>query len=131
MLKRILTALLIILISACASTDSDTPFLSQPPVTEYQSLSDYWLSDNKVQPLKYLTRNQRKLLRGQRIEVKAKYLIDSNGNVHDVEIYESNVTIPMDTLVQKSLQNQDFYPSDSNSTRHPVVAYAGLSFVCH
>lgn len=131
MLKRILTALLIVLISACASTDSGEPYLSQTPVKKYKSLSDYWLSDNKVQPLKYLTHSQRKILRGKRIELKAKYLIDSNGNVHNVEIYESNVTIPMDTLVQKSLQNQDFYPSDSNSARHPVVAYAGLSFVCN
>lgn len=129
-MKLVVLLCLTILIAACVSTTPSTPYLNSEPLTRYDSLSDYWLSDNKVQPIKFLTREQRRVLKGKNIELKAKYLIDSNGDVHNVEIYESNVEIPMDNLVAKALQNQDFYPSKANANKRPVYARAGLSFSC-
>lgn len=122
--------LLTLIVTACASTTPSEPYMTQDPVATYDSLSDYWLSDKKVQPLRYLTKEQYRVLKGKNIKIEAKYLIDSNGDVHQVEILKSNVDISMESLVKKTLQKQDFYPSKSNSSRQPIIAYAGLEFSC-
>ncbi|BDX08482.1 hypothetical protein [Planctobacterium marinum] len=130
-MRLIFVSLFIIFISACANTGTSEPFLNQTPITQYDSLNDYWLSDKKMQPLRYLTKEQYKHMKGKKIKIEAKYLIDSNGDVHHVEILKSNVDIPMESLVKKTLQKQDFYPSQSNSSKRPIIAYAGLEFACN
>lgn len=126
-MKFISIILTILFLNGCASTE---PYLNQEPVQTYDSPSDYWLSDVNVQPLKFLTAQQYRLLKGKHIKIKTKFLIDSNGDVHNVEVIESNVDVSMLSLAEKAMQQRDFYPSKSNSSRQPMIAFALLEFTC-
>ena len=114
---------------SCSSTNT-SPYLTSEPIISPKKLDTYWLSTNNIQPLKYMSLSQRKALSGSTVIIKAEYLIDSNGNVFDVEILESNVGTSFSSLVAKSLQSRAFSPSSINTNRQPVVTQSLLTFVC-
>ena len=129
MRKLYLSLVLSVFLSACAIKGS-TPYLTSEPLSSPCSVSTYWVSTNNVQPLKYLTYEQKESCTEQNITVKAKYLIDSNGDVFNVQILEANTDAVIQRLVEKSLQQRDFQPSKSNTTLQPVIAHSKLEMKC-
>ena len=116
---------IIISLFACSSIPVE-PQLNTEPVSA-SNLKDYWLSKHNNQPSK-LNRIQLKQLKDQNVKIIARYLIDSNGNVYDVKIIETNTDVSFTNLVAKSLQKRKFYPSPLNQARQPVYATAMLEF---
>jgi len=129
MRKLYLTLLFSVFLAACASKGS-TPHLITEPLTSPDNVSAYWVWKKNVQPLKYLTNEQKALFSGQTITIKAKYLIDSNGDVFNVKILEANTDVDLLPLVEKSLQKRDFQPSESNTALQPIIAMSKLEFTC-
>lgn len=129
MRKLYLPLVLSVFLGACA-TKGSAPYLTSEPLAKPDSVSNYWVSTNNEQPLKYLTYEQKESCTEQNIIVKAKYLIDSNGDVFNVEIIEANTDAALQRLVEKSLQKRDFQPSKSNIALQPVIAYSKLEMKC-
>ncbi|MEC8232949.1 MAG: hypothetical protein VX061_16060 [Pseudomonadota bacterium] len=129
MRKLYLPLVLSVFLGACA-TKGSTPYLTSEPLAKPDSVSNYWVSTNRVQPLKYLTYEQKESCSEQNIIVKAKYLIDSNGDVFNVEIIEVNSDAVLQRLVERMLQEMDFQPSESNTALQPVIAYSKLEMKC-
>lgn len=127
--KLILIVFISLSVISCSSTNT-APQLTSEPIILPSKLSTYWTSENDIQPLKYMSRSQREALSGSTVVIKAEYLIDSNGNVHEVKILESNVDTSFSSLVAKSLQNRAFSPSPANTNRQPVITQSMLTFEC-
>ena len=127
--KIILIIIISLSVISCSSTRM-SPHLTSEPIILPKELSTYWVSVNNVQPLKYMSRSQRKALSGSTVVIKAEYLIDSNGDVFEVKVLESNVDTSFSSLVAKSLQNRAFSPSSTNANRQPVVTQSKLTFEC-
>ena len=113
-------------LTACASMGKK-PYLASDPITVSKT-SDYWVSDENKYPFKTQRPSVIKRLRGKDIEVSAKYLIDSNGDVFNVEIIESNVDTSMEGLVIKALEEIEYYPAEGNSNKQPIIAKSKLTF---
>ena len=129
MRKLYSTLLLSVFLAACA-TKGSMPHLTTEPLTSPESVSKYWVSTKNVQPLRYLTKEQKALFSGQTITIKATYLIDSNGDVFNVKVLEANTDVEFLALVEKSLQNMDFQPSESNTALQPIIAMSKVEFTC-
>lgn len=129
MRKLYSTLLFSVFLAACA-TKGSMPHLTTEPLTSPDSVSTYWVSTKNVQPTRYLTKEQKALLSGQTVTIKAKYLIDSNGDVFNVQILEANTDVEFLALVEKSLQNRDFQPSESNTALQPIIVMSKVEFTC-
>ncbi|WP_293747585.1 hypothetical protein [uncultured Paraglaciecola sp.] len=129
-MHKIISIIIITLLMMSCSSTNTSPYLTSEPIISPKKLDTYWLSTNNIQPLKYMSLSQRKALSGSTVIIKAEYLIDSNGDVFDVEILESNVGTSFSSLVAKSLQSRAFSPSSINTNRQPVVTQSLLTFVC-
>lgn len=130
MLRLICIIIISLSVVACSLTRV-TPYLTSEPLVLPGKLSTYWVSQHDIQPLKYMNREQRTALSGSTVVIKAEYLIDSNGDVFEVKILESNVEASFSSLVARSLQNRAFKPSATNTNRQPVVVQSMLTFECN
>ena len=90
MRKLYLPLVLSVFLSACA-TKGSAPYLTSEPLAKPDSVSNYWVSTNDEQSLKYLTYEQKEACVEQNIVVKAKYLIDSHGDVFNVVFLSSYI----------------------------------------
>ncbi len=129
-MHKIISIIIISLLVISCTSIKTSPYLTSEPIISPEKLDDYWLSTNNIQPLKHMSRSQRKALSGNTVVIKAEYLIDSNGDVFDVKILESNVNNSFSSLVAKSLQNRAFSPSSINTDRQPVIIQSQLTFEC-
>ena len=72
--KIFLIILVSLVISSCSST-SNSPYLTSEPIVVSEKLDSLWVSANDTQPLKYMSRSQRKSLSGNTLIINAEYLI--------------------------------------------------------
>ena len=127
MRKLILPAVLCVVLNGCASLSS--PHLTQAPIkVSQQTIKDYWISENAVQFFKRPTKAQLRAMEAQTVEIVASYLVDSNGDIHELEIIESNVDISFIDLVKDSLDKRNFRPSENNTARQPIIVFSSFTF---
>ncbi len=119
-------ALVLSILVGC-STIPEKPILNTSPINVADEMEQYWISKHDVQKSRH-TRKQVKLMRKRVINVVATYLVDSNGNVYNVKIVESNGEGLFEELVKKSLQRRNFSPAKGNLKKQPVYARSKLTF---
>ena len=127
MKRLVLPAVLCVALNACASLTS--PYLTQAPIkVSQETIDDYWISENNVQFFKRPTKAQLRAMEAQTVEIVASYLVDSNGDIHELVIIESNVDVSFVDLVKDSLDKRNFRPSESNTVRQPIIALSNFTF---
>jgi hypothetical protein len=125
--KLFLSVTLGLVLTACATPS--TPHLTQAPIkVNQETIKDYWISQSDVQFFKRPTSAQLRAMEAQKVEIVASYLVDSNGDIFDVEIVESNVDISFKDLVEDSLEKRNFRPSQSNTYRQPIIVLSSFVF---
>jgi hypothetical protein len=124
-MRYLLCYTFIITLFSCSSIPVEPLLNSEPIITT--KLDDYWLSTNDKQPSR-LNRAQLKQLKEQNVKIIASYLIDSNGDVYDVNIIKTNTDENFTKLIRQSLQKRNFSPSPENLTKQPVYATSVLEF---
>lgn len=90
MFKRLLPLSLTFFLTACTSV-FQTHLTQDPIKVNQETIGDYWISKNDIQFGMRPTNAQLRLMKSQKVEIIARYLVDSNGNVFDLQILESNV----------------------------------------
>ena len=126
MFKRLFAAALFIVISGCSSIP-EHPVLNAEPINAAGKFNQYWVTE-KDQQNTILTRKQLKLLQKHSVIVVATYLVDSNGNVYDVKITESNGEGLFAEKVKLSLQRRVYKPAKTNPNRQPVYNRSQAEF---
>ena len=127
MIKRLLPLSLTFFLTAF--TSSFQPHLTQDPIkVNQETIGDYWISKNDIQFGMRPTNAQLRLMKSQKVEIIARYLVDSNGNVFDLQILESNVDISFENLVQNTLSRREFEVAKTNSSRQPIIATSSFVY---
>ncbi|WP_414830791.1 TonB family protein [Alteromonas sp. H39] len=115
--KWFATTACVLILSACAGT----PQLTQKPVEiPVHEIAKYWLPE--VSGFSYGSAPR------QPGTVIVRYLVDSEGDIYDVEIVKSTPEGLWDGVVRKSLRNTTFTPSPLNKARVPVKVTAQYDF---
>lgn len=116
-LKWLISSVFVLVLSACAGT----PQLTQKPVDiPLHDIAKYWLPE--VSGFSYGSPPK------QPGTVIVSYLVDSEGDIYDVEIVKSMPEGLWDGVVKKSLRNTTFTPSPYNKARVPVRVTAQYDF---
>ncbi|GGW97372.1 energy transducer TonB [Alteromonas halophila] len=117
---RILVATLVALTaSACSSL---SPTLTRAPITvENDELDKYWKSSGFSFNIASLP--------GPAGSVKLRYLIDSNGDVHDVEVIDFQPNEDWVVAGKRALGNIEYKPSEQNTTKQPVIVETEFTFI--
>ena len=126
MYKKYVAALMVAFISGCSSIP-DKPVFNAEPINAAGKFDQYWVTERDTQKL-FLSRKQQKLLRKHPVKVVATYLVDSNGNVYDVKITESNGEGLFAEKVKASLQRRVYKPAKTNPARLPVYNRSQADF---
>lgn len=84
--------------------------------------------ENKKPRTIAMTRAQKSILKKATVVVSASYLIDSSGNVFDINIYQSSHGKIFNNIVKNNLNNQNFKPAPTNELRQPVRIQTTLTF---
>lgn len=112
-----------------ACTSSSEPHLTQEPVkVNQENISDYWISKNDIQFEMRPSNAQLNLMKNKKVEVIARYIVDSNGDVFDVQILESNVDVSFANLVEYALDNREFEVAENNVDRQPIIATSSFVY---
>ncbi|MBM7074496.1 hypothetical protein JQC92_21165, partial [Shewanella sp. 202IG2-18] len=109
MFKRLFAAVLFFWVSGCSSIP-EKPVLNAEPINAAGKFNQYWITE-KDQQNAILTLKQRNLLQKHSVKVVTTYLVDSNGNVYDVKITESNGEGLFAEKVKLSLQRRVYKPA--------------------
>ena len=127
-MKQMLSTLAVTLVlTACAS--SSEPHLTQEPVkVNQENISDYWISNNDIQFEMRPSNAQLNLMKRKKVEVIASYIVDSNGDVFDIQILESNVDVSFANLVEYALDNREFEVAKNNVDRQPIIATSSFVY---
>lgn len=114
---RWLTCICVFSLAAC----SGTPQLTQKPVEiPAHEIAKYWIPE--ISGFSYGSAPR------QPGSVIVSYLVDSEGDIYDVEIVKSTPEGLWDGVVRKSLRNTSFSPSPLNKARIPVRVTAQYDF---
>ncbi|WP_100657647.1 hypothetical protein [Alteromonas flava] len=126
-MRKIVCLITLLFLTACVSTSE--PHLVQDPVkVSPDTIDDYWVSQNDVQFNIRPSSKQLRVMEEQKVVVDARYLVDSNGNVHDIEILDSNVEVSFLNMVERALERRDFKPAESNPNRVPIIAVSRFTY---
>lgn len=127
MKQMLLTLAFTFVLIAC--TSSSEPHLTQEPVkVNQENISDYWISKNDIQFEMRPSNAQLNLMKNKKVEVIARYIVDSNGDVFDVQILESNVDVSFANLVEYALDNREFEVAENNVDRQPIIATSSFVY---
>ncbi|TMP88395.1 hypothetical protein CWC05_02885 [Pseudoalteromonas ruthenica] len=126
-MQRLLVLVLVSLVVGACSSIPKEPVLNSKPISATGNISQYWVSQDD-QPDNYYNRAQLRVMSQKHVYVIVSYLIDSNGNVYEVTIEETNHKGLFDELVVESLQKRKFIPAKTNPSRQPVYNLSRLDF---
>lgn len=123
----VLASVVTLCMIACSSTPEEPVLNTKAVLINEKDLAKYWIAERERQRL-HTTKAQNHILKQTDVFVIVSYLIDSNGNVYNVDIIDSNQKGHFDDLVHRSLKRKHFSPAKSNSNRTPVFVTAMMNF---
>ena len=114
-------------LSGC-SVFSGKPVLNAAAVNvSDKDLKQYWVSHNDTQSINPNS-VQHYILTQEDVYAVVSYLIDSNGDVHEIAVLDTNQEHRFDNLIEKALDKRKFTPAESNPERVPVYVKSRLEF---
>jgi TonB family protein len=116
---------LVLSLNACVSAPERTPFLAQAPVeVELKQLKNYWVesADSFNVDTIGLTPPQ------SAGYVKVRCLIDSNGEVFEARIVDSQPKGGWDEFALRAIDGRKHVPSDKNTAKIPVYVIREIKF---
>ncbi len=124
-MKYLLSLLLVLGLSACVSAPKRTPFLAQVPVAvQLKELKNYWVesADSFNVDTTGLTPPE------SGGYVKVRCLIDSNGEVFEAQVVDSQPQGGWDEFALRALHGRKYSPSNKNSAKVPVYVIREFTF---
>ncbi|MCW8126410.1 TonB family protein [Microbulbifer halophilus] len=111
----------------CSSSPAPVAVLNTDiKIIDPEELDDYWIPEIRrnisYPPERYMPPQ------GVKGYVKVKYIIDSNGNIFNAEVVESEPEKVFDGLALISLSNKKFSPAEKNKNRMPVKVVTKMRF---
>ncbi|ASK68241.1 energy transducer TonB [Shewanella bicestrii] len=119
-------SLLIILgLSACVFTATKSPFLAKEPIeVELKELENYWVLPSNS----YSVDDSGLVPPNSNGYVKVRCLIDSNGEVFDTQIIESQPEGGWDEFALRAVKSQKYLAAEKNSVKVPVYVVEEFTF---
>ncbi len=125
MMKSVLVAIILLTLAGCAGKQPMT-LHSDVHVISADELPKYWLLKNKY--LGFRIPETHRPPSGTKGYIKIKYIIDSNGNVFNPEIIESQPENLLDYSGLKALKKYRYSPADENPDKTPVQVVSEFHF---
>lgn len=124
-MKYLLSLLLVLGLSACVSAPKRAPFLTQTPVeVELKDLKNYWVQS--ADSFNVDTTGLTPPKTGG--YVKLRCLIDSNGEVFDSQVVDSQPQGGWDEFALRAIQGRKHSASDKNAAKVPVYVVREFKF---
>jgi len=123
--KYLMSLLLVLGLSACMSAPKRIPFLTQEPVAvELKDLMNYWVESANSFSVDTIGLTPPK----SGGYVKVRCLIDSNGEVFDTQVVDSQPQGGWDEFALRAIHDRKYSPSDKNSAKVPVYVVREFKF---
>ncbi|MDY7096320.1 MAG: TonB family protein [Acidobacteriota bacterium] len=124
-MKKMLMIVSVLVLAAC-SVAPKIYLASEPLEVAVDELDDYWIESDE--PVRFEMPAGSTPGAGQEGFARVRFLIDSNGKVHNPEVVESEPEGVWDQHGVKAVMSREYRPSEENDALVPVYVTSTVTF---